>query len=181
MEKEWANKDKYHLSDGVLEPRVQMPRAKASVRTVRAWREQKAVGGVAAQATPIRPVWGTGQTVQAWTGSSLGFVLVQVQGLFLEVVVLVVGLESLQVVRVLGVLPLEFITGMGGVVALRRRGGTFHGLSFVVLVLLQAERGGSLRVVTVVVLWKGRTRPCVRWLGRCLMSIGLRGGIGLRR
>jgi hypothetical protein len=40
---------------------------------------------------------------------------------------------------------------MGGVVALRRRGGTFHGPSFVVLVLLQAERGGSLRVVTVVV------------------------------
>jgi hypothetical protein len=35
MEKEWANKDKYHPSDGVLERRVQMPRAKASVRTVR--------------------------------------------------------------------------------------------------------------------------------------------------
>jgi hypothetical protein len=66
-------------------------------------------------------------------------------------VVLVVGLESLQVVRLLEVLPLEFTTGMGGVVALRRRGRTFHGLSFVVLVLLQAERGGSLKVVTVVV------------------------------
>jgi hypothetical protein len=60
--KEWANKDKYHPSDGVLEPRVQMPRAKASVRTVRAWGERKAAGGAAAQATPIRPVWGTGQT-----------------------------------------------------------------------------------------------------------------------
>jgi hypothetical protein len=34
MAKEWANKDKYHPSSGVLEPRVQMPRAKASVRTV---------------------------------------------------------------------------------------------------------------------------------------------------
>jgi hypothetical protein len=65
-------------------------------------------------------------------------------------VVLVVGLESLQVVRLLGVLPLEFTTGMGGVVTLRKRGGMLHGLSFVVLVLLQAERGGSLRVVTVV-------------------------------
>jgi hypothetical protein len=65
--------------------------------------------------------------------------------LFLEVVVLVVGLESLQLVRLLGVLPLEFTTGMGGVVALRRRGGTVHGFSFVVLVHLQAERGGSLR------------------------------------
>jgi hypothetical protein len=93
---------------------------------------------------PVRPV-------QAWTGSGLGFMLVQVRGLFLEVVVRVVGLESLQVVRWLGILPLEFTTGMGGVVALRSRGGTFHGLSFVVLVLNQAERGGSLRVVTVVV------------------------------
>jgi hypothetical protein len=34
MAKEWANKDKYHPSNGVLEPRVHMPRAKASVRTV---------------------------------------------------------------------------------------------------------------------------------------------------
>jgi hypothetical protein len=34
MAKEWANKDKYHPSNGVLEPRVQMPRAKASVRTI---------------------------------------------------------------------------------------------------------------------------------------------------
>jgi hypothetical protein len=47
MAKEWANKDKYHPSDGVLEPRVQMPRAKVSVRTFRAWGERKAVGGAA--------------------------------------------------------------------------------------------------------------------------------------
>jgi hypothetical protein len=26
MAKDWANKDKYHLSDGVLEPCVQMPK-----------------------------------------------------------------------------------------------------------------------------------------------------------
>lgn len=95
MAKEWANKDKYHPSNGVLEPRVQLPRAKASVRSVLAWGERKAVGGAAARShrsdrcgAPVRPV-------QAWTGSSLGFVLVQVRGLFLEVVVLVVGLESL--------------------------------------------------------------------------------------
>jgi hypothetical protein len=69
----------------------------------------------------------------------------------LEVVVLVVGLESLQVVSFLGVLPLVLNTGMGGVVALRWRGGTVHGLPFVVLVLLQLERDGSLVVVTVVV------------------------------
>jgi hypothetical protein len=36
MVKEWANKDKYHPPNGVLEPRVQMPRAKASVTTVSA-------------------------------------------------------------------------------------------------------------------------------------------------
>jgi hypothetical protein len=47
MAKEWANKDKYHPSNGVLEPRVQMPRDKASVRTVLAWGERKAAGGVA--------------------------------------------------------------------------------------------------------------------------------------
>jgi hypothetical protein len=40
---------------------------------------------------------------------------------------------------------------MGGVVALRLRGGTVHSLSFVVLVLLQLERDGSLVVVFMVV------------------------------
>jgi hypothetical protein len=94
--------------------------------------------------------------------------------LFLEAVVLVVGLESLQVVRLLGVLLLEFTKGLGGVVALRRRGGTFHRLSFVVSVLLQAERGGSLRVVTVVMfvevalvgemLWLVLTPLSSKWL-----------------
>jgi hypothetical protein len=37
MAREWANKDKYCPSNGVFEPRVQMPRAKVSVRTVPAW------------------------------------------------------------------------------------------------------------------------------------------------
>jgi hypothetical protein len=57
MAKEWANKDMYHPSNGVLEPRVQMPRAKASVRTVLAWGERKAVGGVAGGVKLVRPVW----------------------------------------------------------------------------------------------------------------------------
>jgi hypothetical protein len=95
--------------------------------------------------------------------------------LVLEFVVLVVGLESLQEVSLLGILLLEFTTGMGGVVALRRREGTFHELSFVVLVLLRAERGGSLRVVTMVVLvevalvgkmvWFVLTPLSSKWLG----------------
>jgi hypothetical protein len=67
------------------------------------------------------------------------------------VVSLVVGLESQQVVSLLGVLLLEFTTRMRGVVALRRRGGMVHGLSSVVLVLFQAARGGFLGVVTEVV------------------------------
>jgi hypothetical protein len=57
MAKEWANKDKYQPSNGVLEPRVQMPRDKASVRIVPAWGERKAAGGVAVGAKPVRPVW----------------------------------------------------------------------------------------------------------------------------
>jgi hypothetical protein len=95
--------------------------------------------------------------------------------LFLEVVVLVVGLESLQEVSLLGALPLVLNTGMGGVVALSWRGGTFHGLSFVVLVLLQLERDGSLMVVTVVVcvevalvgkmVWLVLTPLSSKWLG----------------
>jgi hypothetical protein len=48
--KEWANKNRYHPSHDVPEPHVQLPRAKASVRTVPAWRERKAVGGAAGRA-----------------------------------------------------------------------------------------------------------------------------------
>jgi hypothetical protein len=73
MTKEWTNKDKYHPSDGVLEPRVEMPRAKASVRTVPAWGERKAVGGAAGRATPVRPVRGTGQTGAGLDRQQFGF------------------------------------------------------------------------------------------------------------
>jgi hypothetical protein len=57
-EKECANKDKYLPSSGVLEHRVQMPRAKASVRTVSAWGERKAARRAAGGVKPVRPVWG---------------------------------------------------------------------------------------------------------------------------
>jgi hypothetical protein len=95
-------------------------------------------------------------------------------GLFQVVVVLVVGLESLQVVSFLGVLLLVLNTGMGRVVALRWRGGTTHGSPFVVLFLLQAERIGFLRVVAGVVfvevvligemLWSVLTPLSSKWL-----------------
>jgi hypothetical protein len=136
MAKEWANKDKYHPSNGVLEPRVQMPRAKASVRTVLAWGERRAVGGAAGRATPVRPVRGTGQTGAGLDRKQFGFLLVQVRGLVLEVVVLVVGLESLQEVSLLCILPLMLNMGMRGVVVWRWIGGMVHGTLFVVLVLL---------------------------------------------
>jgi hypothetical protein len=56
--------------------------------------------------------------VQVWIDNILGFVLVQMLGLSQEVGVLVVSLESLQVVSLRGVLPLVLNTGMGGVIAL---------------------------------------------------------------
>jgi hypothetical protein len=127
--KEWVNKDKYHSSSGVLEPHVQMPRAKASVRTVPAWGERKSAVGVAGGVKPVRPVWGL-------QSGKFFFVPVRSLGLSQVVVVLVVGLESQQVVSLLGVLPLVLNTGMGGVIALRWRGGTIHGSPFVVLILL---------------------------------------------
>jgi hypothetical protein len=64
---------------------------------------------------------------------------------------------------------------MGGVVALRWRGGTVHGFPFVVLVLLQLERDGSLIVITVAVfvevalvgkmVWSVLTPLLSKWLG----------------
>jgi hypothetical protein len=97
------------------------------------------------------------------------------RGLVLKVVVLMVGLESLQEVSLLGVLHLVLNTGIGRVVALSWRGGTVHGFPFVVLVLLQVERVGSLIVVTMVVLvgvalvgkmaWFVLTPFSSKWLG----------------
>jgi hypothetical protein len=79
------------------------------------------------------------------------------------------------VVSLLNVLHLVLNTRVGGVIALRWRGGTVHGLPFVVFVLLQLERVGSLVVVTVVVfvdvaligemLWIVLTPLWRKWLG----------------
>jgi hypothetical protein len=73
MAKVWAIKYKYHPSNGVLEPRVQIPRGKACVRTVPAWGERKAIGGAACRATPVRPVRGTGQTDVGLDRKQFGF------------------------------------------------------------------------------------------------------------
>jgi hypothetical protein len=174
MAKKWANKDKYHPSNGVLEPRVQMPRAKASVRTVSAWGERKAAGGAAGRATPVRPVRHTGPTGAGLGRQRLIFVPMVSLGLVLKVVILMEGLESLRVVSLLGVLPLVLNTGIGGVIALRWRGRTVYDLPFVVLVL-QLVRVGSLIVVTMVVsvevaligemFWILLTPLWSKWLG----------------
>jgi hypothetical protein len=84
--------------------------------------------------------------------------------------VLVVGLENLQEVSLLGALPLVLNTGMRGVVVLSWRGGTFHEPSFVVLVLLQLERDGSLMVVTVVVCVEVALVGKMAWLVLTLLS-----------
>jgi hypothetical protein len=73
MPKEWANKDKYHPSNGVLEPCVQLFRDKASVRTVCAWGERKAIGGAVGRAITVRPVRGTGQTGADLDRQQFGF------------------------------------------------------------------------------------------------------------
>jgi hypothetical protein len=72
---------------------------------------------------------------------------------------------------------------MGGVLTLRRRGGTVHGLSFMVLVLLQVERVVSLMVVTVVLflevalvgkmVWFVLTPLPSKWLGTCFTHLEL--------
>jgi hypothetical protein len=72
--------------------------------------------------------------VKVWVDSSLVFVLVGTLGF-----VQVVGMESLQVTSLLDVLHLVLNTRVGGVVALRWRGGTVHGLLFMAFVLLQLE------------------------------------------
>jgi hypothetical protein len=95
MAKEWANKDKYHPYSGVLEPRVQMPRAKASVRIVPAWGERKAAGSATRGVKPVRPVLKPVRPVWSLQGGSLVFVLVRSLDLSQVVVILVVGLESL--------------------------------------------------------------------------------------
>jgi hypothetical protein len=68
MVKDWANKDKYHPSSGVLKPRVQLPIAKASVRTITVWGERTAAGSAAGGVKPVRLVLKPG----GWSGVFTG-------------------------------------------------------------------------------------------------------------
>jgi hypothetical protein len=71
----------------------------------------------------------------------------------------VVGLKIL-----LGILPLVLNMGIGRVMVLRWRGGTVHDLPFVVFVLLQLERVGSLIVVTMVVFMEVALVGAMFWI-----------------
>jgi hypothetical protein len=105
--------------------------------------------------------------VQVWADRVLVSVVARRLGL-----VQVVGL---QVVSLLDDLHLVLNTRVEGVVALRWRGEMDHGLPFMVFVLLQLERVGSLVVVTVVVFvevaligemfWIVPTPLWSKWLG----------------
>jgi hypothetical protein len=130
---------------------MQMPRYKVIVRTVLAWEIGRWQVVLLAKhhqldrcTPPVRPM-------QVWADSGLVFVLVRMRGLVLVVMVLVVGMESMQVVDLLDVLHLVLNTRVGKVIGLRWRGGTVHNLPFVAFIL-QLERVGSLVVVIVMVL-----------------------------
>jgi hypothetical protein len=64
MAKEWANKDRYHLSHGVPERRMPLPKGKGVVHKVQTWRDMRASGEgkFAGRGPPARPVRVTGQT-----------------------------------------------------------------------------------------------------------------------
>jgi hypothetical protein len=70
-----------------------------------------------------------------------------------EVVVLVVGLESLQVVSLLDVLHLLINTSLGEVAALSLRGATDHAFPVMVVVLLQWDGSGFPMVVPGLTGW----------------------------
>jgi hypothetical protein len=100
---------------------LQLPRGKAMVRSVPAWGDVSSRSRGAFLERAVRPTWLGGSTPPP-PGRILGKVVFEVVSRVvsvLEVVVLVFRLESLQVVSLLGVLPLVLNTGMGGVVALR--------------------------------------------------------------
>jgi hypothetical protein len=68
---------------------------------------------------------------------SLVSVVVMLEGSTLSIVEQMVGTLSLVVLSLLDVLHLVINTSLGEVIALSLRGATDHGLSFVVLILLQ--------------------------------------------
>jgi hypothetical protein len=75
MAKEWANKDRYHPSHGVTEPRIPLPMGKGFVRKVPAWGEKSAMGGrgPAGGVKPVRPILKPVRPVWRQQGDQFGF------------------------------------------------------------------------------------------------------------
>jgi hypothetical protein len=75
MAKEWANKDRYHPSHGVPEPRMPLPKGKGFVRKVPSWGEKSAIGGrdPAGGVKLSRPVWKPVRPVWRRQGDQFGF------------------------------------------------------------------------------------------------------------
>jgi hypothetical protein len=105
MAKEWANKDRYHPSHGVPEPRMSLPKGKGVVHTVPAWRDRRDSGGgkFAGRGPLARPVLGR-------VLDSLVSVAVMLEGSTLSVVEQIVGALSLVVLSLLDVLHLVINT-----------------------------------------------------------------------
>jgi hypothetical protein len=139
MAKEWANKDRYHPSHGVPEPRMPLPKGKGFVYTVPAWGDRRASGGgkTAGQGPPARPVRVTGQTGARQIAGEFGFHGHDARG-FSPFSRGTDGRYLMSVVlSLLDVLHLVINTSLGEVAVLSLRGATDHRFSFVVLVLLQ--------------------------------------------
>jgi hypothetical protein len=64
-------------------------------------------------------------------------------------------------------------------VTMARNSQTLASKPFVMTWVLNTSFRVRIRLPKMV-LWKGKIEPCVRWLKRCSMSIGLREGSGLR-
>jgi hypothetical protein len=118
---------------------MSLPKGKGFVCKVPAWGENSVVGGRGSTGGVklVRPVLKSVRPVWRQQGTSLVFVLVMSLSLLEEVVVLVAGLESLQVVSLLDVLHLVINTSLGEVAALSLSGSTDHAFPIMVVVLLQ--------------------------------------------
>jgi hypothetical protein len=94
MAKEWANKDRYNPSHGVPKPRMPLPRGKAIVRSVPAWGDASSRSRGAVLEGAVRPAWLDGSTAPPRILGGVVFEVVSRKVSVLDVVLLVVGLET---------------------------------------------------------------------------------------
>jgi hypothetical protein len=66
------------------------------------------------------------------------------------------------------------------IVTMARNSKTLTSKSFAMTWVLNTSFRVRIRLPRMA-WWKGKTKPCVGWLGRCLMSIGLLEDSGLMR